>query len=115
MSKAQTVTPEQDAFLRRMLVLAELRGYKPGWAHVRFKETFGFWHPEANLKVFIVGNHDDANENIRLASQVGGCVAAHVPDLSHGSTNGGTVNNDDNRFAQPWDDSEFGYERFTEI
>lgn len=34
---------ERDAELDRLTRIARERGYKPGWASVRFKEQFGFW------------------------------------------------------------------------
>lgn len=34
---------ERDAELDRLLAVARERGYKPGWASVRFKEQYGFW------------------------------------------------------------------------
>jgi hypothetical protein len=34
---------EREDELARLEKVARERGYKPGWALVRFKERFGFW------------------------------------------------------------------------
>lgn len=41
--RARAPRHERDAELDRLLAVARERGYKPGWASVRFKEQYGFW------------------------------------------------------------------------
>lgn len=45
--KRNTTEPERREEYVRLLRQAQARGYKPGWAAIRFKEAFGYWPPKS--------------------------------------------------------------------
>ena len=110
------VTAKQQEWLERWLTRADALEFQPGWAHIRFKCLFGFWHPDMKeLKVLGVGDKRQVHKDAGLTREPFNGITTEMHDRMHGATDGSPVDHDDDAITHVWDDEEFGQELFTAI